>query len=1740
MSEQFYKYIGQTIIRYLSERKLEGGERFNLYMEQSGAVTQLFNAIKEVNAKEVTPFSYKHEKGLESFDTYAVDIGDSHLIVVASNDDVKEDFITTLRNQVARQEGQFENKNLLILFSGRLDSLLGGSEDLTKEGMPLNGKIFQERLIDSITNKSELQKHEKAILAYLLEKMGSYSSIDNHSIFDYQGIVGAINQGGIKTKDYATLGLFPHKELSTITTPKDLRGNIRENNEIFEEIEHVFNHGDSSNDLDKLLSDKGIKELNSVDTDKDWKNTDYSNIFKWKEERSKIEPAEFIGKPPYDCSIGGNSVFGRADGYSVSKKRNTNIIIFNPMNSFPVSISLKFNKKVKKDAVKIDKDEETLDISTFGSRININIHEKDTNFWRLQYHDDSSGKNFQFKILIFKFDSYHLEPIRKVFTIDKKSPHRIEIKQGEQPIIFNKDGSSESSVVLEPEVRYGLKQDQQLLITQKDDYETDVVPFELEIKDEVVLFNWITEKPVLQPIKGLKVWKDKRELGKKYNYEVSQINEDKEVVKLTTKSDEYTVSGDFRKRLEWEKSMIDSDGLSWIIDINGKISKVELNHIPLPLSSSFNDVRDFCKINNALPSLFPLSGEYLTKAKSFVKTFLVCIKELENNSPVTAKLNDLMQIGMVCESEHHKDIHLSSLHPLMLAYQISLNEQIGNENLYDAILTKLNPINLLPFIKWKENSTYSPTEDSSAPEWIKYNNKKDFKKGISKAFVRKLVKDKLNEFLYHFSYLFINSESPIVINVFNLGDCKEVLQGLFDFYEKALRKSKRIEALPSIDVNIYGSDKWVTKFEELTFYQNAKELKEKDKELKLALKTPNNFDSDDLLNTFRKKVHFYNKTLDKISYAHVSFFHFDQMEIGYSDMIMEDVPTGIALNGLFSDLTSEFSNDSYRTGFSTKKLAEGRNLIENTAIAYNSLARVTFSNLLYETDKSLCSSINFNVKNSLEKIYAKSQWVTFIEPRVGLNFFKENEKVVIIHYSDQYNNTSGYDAITVTKKTEQYQYVLNEFLKSKGINEAKNGSNTSEIINLFNSVNGDWLLKIISQNNPQYKNEKLSLLSAIKAALALYQHKNIIWIPTSLEEVLRVSGNAGLSQKEGLFSRKNLGKTGVHSDDLLLIGLEKLDDELKMYLYPIEVKIGDNNAGVVKKAKEQGQKTAQLLRDVFSLNSADESSNFFKVDLYKNFFSKIVLVTVEKLKLYDVWKEQENQWDTVLSDFRKELLNNEFTIGNLDEYIGKYSVFLFGGNFTRKIEKDDDMLLFHFLKEDGYSFLGKSIDHWIETLVTQPSSLNKELLLANQYKDTVDIATQVSTKSIPEVKEESSKKVPTAIESKALPDNKVPLRPIEILFGHDVNTNKEVKWHPSTTSKVLHTNTGIIGTMGTGKTQFTKSLVSQLVWESKNNVDGQPIGVLIFDYKGDYIGDDFVKATNAKVFDLFHLPYNPLAIDVYENALNLLPLHTASTIKETISKAYGLGKKQEQALKTCIMDAYEAKGIHKANRKTWGKPAPTIADVCELFMTDENVPQDSLFAALDSLHDFEIFEPDSSKTQSLFDLLEGVLVINLSGYDESVQNLVVAITLDLFYSQMQKAGHSKIEGDFRQLNKMILVDEADNFLSKNFNSVRKILKEGREFGVGTILSTQFLSHFSTSDNDYSTYILTWIVHRVNEIRTKEVDSLFGLSSKDATSQLMNEIKSLEKHYSVVNLAGSDPIFIKDRAFWELWEENSKI
>ena len=390
-----------------------------------------------------------------------------------------------------------------------------------------------------------------------------------------------------------------------------------------------------------------------------------------------------------------------------------------------------------------------------------------------------------------------------------------------------------------------------------------------------------------------------------------------------------------------------------------------------------------------------------------------------------------------------------------------------------------------------------------------------------------------------------------------------------------------------------------------------------------------------------------------------------------------------------------------------------------------------------------------------------------------------------------------------------------------------------------------------------------------------------------------------------------------------------------------------------------------------------------------------------------------------------------------------------------------------------------------------------------------------------------------------------PLEPqgMEILFGHHLGSADEngdplpLYWTPNDTSAVFHTNTGIIGTMGTGKTQFTKSLITQLYRERSRNFDGSPMGILIFDYKGDYNSSkaDFVRATNATVLQPYQLPFNPLALVKPRVFKPRLPVHTANAFKDTLSKVYRLGPKQQTSLSSCIMEAYRQCGILADDPSTWSNIAPTFEMVNEIYEANEELSKnDSLAAAMQKLSLFQLFESNPYRTTSLFELLKGVVVIDLSGYDSDIQSLVVAITLDQFYAQMHARGSSATDGHLRQLTKMILVDEADNFMREDFPALKKIMKEGREFGVGTILSTQFLDHFVTGEDNYSRYILTWVVHNVADLKKNDVEYIFKVKagSPEAT-EIYDAIKASDRFLSAVKVGNAPVCRIRDKAFFEL-------
>ena len=132
---------------------------------------------------------------------------------------------------------------------------------------------------------------------------------------------------------------------------------------------------------------------------------------------------------------------------------------------------------------------------------------------------------------------------------------------------------------------------------------------------------------------------------------------------------------------------------------------------------------------------------------------------------------------------------------------------------------------------------------------------------------------------------------------------------------------------------------------------------------------------------------------------------------------------------------------------------------------------------------------------------------------------------------------------------------------------------------------------------------------------------------------------------------------------------------IKIYMHPVEVKIGLNPNSVIAKAKEQVINTyAGLWKALWP----EEGRNSLECKLSRNFLMQLVIVCCEKMKLYGVYSNEE--WDLVTDKYREALLNEKYTFSNLmDEYIGKGTVVSFKSNVLIKsgeIQEDVCMLEF--------------------------------------------------------------------------------------------------------------------------------------------------------------------------------------------------------------------------------------------------------------------------------------------------------------------------------------------------------------------------------------------------------------------------------------------------------------------------------
>lgn len=342
-------------------------------------------------------------------------------------------------------------------------------------------------------------------------------------------------------------------------------------------------------------------------------------------------------------------------------------------------------------------------------------------------------------------------------------------------------------------------------------------------------------------------------------------------------------------------------------------------------------------------------------------------------------------------------------------------------------------------------------------------------------------------------------------------------------------------------------------------------------------------------------------------------------------------------------------------------------------------------------------------------------------------------------------------------------------------------------------------------------------------------------------------------------------------------------------------------------------------------------------------------------------------------------------------------------------------------------------------------------------------------------------------------------------------------------------NVGIVGDLGTGKTQLVQALVYQLCSSTEQNRGVAP-NMLIFDYKRDYSKSEFVEATNAKVIDPFDMPLNLFDRKDSSNPKRAW-LERSKFFADILNKIYGgIGPKQKENIKVAIKKAYENSDLN-------GLPDPTIKDVFESYKNEMKGPIDSPYSIMSDMVDGAYFSEESNNIQSFSSFLNGVVVIDLAsiGQDDATKNMIVVVFLNLFYEYMlkiEKKPFGGADGQRRFVDTMVLVDEADNIMRFEFDVLKKILLQGREFGVGVLLASQYLSHFKTAHENYAEPLLTWFVHKVPNLDVKALQTI-GLVN--ATNDKVQQVKGLECHECLYKTFDVDGKVIRGNPFFEIKE-----
>ena len=332
-----------------------------------------------------------------------------------------------------------------------------------------------------------------------------------------------------------------------------------------------------------------------------------------------------------------------------------------------------------------------------------------------------------------------------------------------------------------------------------------------------------------------------------------------------------------------------------------------------------------------------------------------------------------------------------------------------------------------------------------------------------------------------------------------------------------------------------------------------------------------------------------------------------------------------------------------------------------------------------------------------------------------------------------------------------------------------------------------------------------------------------------------------------------------------------------------------------------------------------------------------------------------------------------------------------------------------------------------------------------------------------------------------------------VLMGPDPN-GIAINWDPYRDAPNHLNNFSFLvtGDAGSGKTQTIRVLIDAACKAG--------LSVCIFDFKADYCDSEFTEPLGIEVVDLRArgLPFNPLQPPP-RGASGVQPAEHAYELAGVLARVFGLGPVQQGHLRDAINEAYQTAGIPP---RDWVDPAqpnwPFFDQVLDnLRETPSNA---ALVTKLSVLSELGLF-PSTAPGESFDSFINKRLALKLN---ELPNDEVKAALAEIIIIQLH--GYALRGEQPRRLKRLLIFDEAHRV--RNSTRLEALAREGRAFGVGIVMGTQFPGDISeTMAGNLATQL--FLMNNQAKHRSWIVRQIYGTTIGKEPKELLDKLRHLK-------------------------------